>query len=106
MGMACSDERSLSAVRNLPAYSFSYSTATRAGDDSDTLTKAMSGLSSLIAALWEIMAGTTGVGVEVGVEVGAEVGVGAGSGVSVGEGVGVDVNVGVGVAADATEADD
>ena len=104
--MACSDANSLSAVRNLPANSFSYSTATRAGADSATLTKAMSGLSSPIAATWEITDGTAGAGVGVGVavEVGAGVAVDAGGAVGVGVGVAVDaggaVGVGVGVAVD------
>ena len=62
------EARTLSAVRNLPAYSFSYSTATRAGDDSAMLTNAMSELSSLTRTLWDITEGTTGAAQGIGWE--------------------------------------
>ena len=113
--MRCYAARSLSAVRNLPAYSFSYSTAARAGADNSTLTNAISPLSSLAAALWEITDSAAGVGVAVGsgVEVGAgvfvgiAVGSGVGTGVDVGSGVfvGIAVGFGVGVAADGAGAE-
>ena len=62
--MRCSTAVSLRAVRNLPANSFSYSTATRAGADRTALTKTICPLSASIVALWEIADGVSGSGAE------------------------------------------
>ena len=55
--MRCSTAVSLRAVRNLPANSFSYSTAARVGADRATLTKTICPLSASTRASWEIADG-------------------------------------------------